>query len=365
MVVGAGVSGIGAAWHLHHDLPDVSFVVLEGRDAIGGTWDLFRYPGVRSDSDPHTYAYAFKPWSEPGPLASGDSILRYLDETLDEYGLREHVRLGHRVHAARVVVRRVVLDGRRGARRRRGRPAAVFVGDRHHRLLPLRPRSPPGLRRCRAVSRSVRARAGLASRARRGRAARRGHRQRSDRGDARARARRARCARHDAAAVPELLPLVARARSRRGSAPAPPPATTGVRVDAQAEPGDPGALLPPLPLVPAGHAQGPRARRRAPVATRLRRRAPLHPPVRPVGPAGVRDPRRRSLRVHLGRRRRRRHRHDRRVHRDGCPVGVGRRARRRRGGRGDRARGRSRSATSRWRSTARRCSPATASSTRA
>jgi cation diffusion facilitator CzcD-associated flavoprotein CzcO len=100
VVVGAGVSGIGTAWHLQDALPDVSFTVLEARDAIGGTWDLFRYPGVRSDSDVQTYAYAFKPWTSPDTLASGDAILRYLDETLDEHGLREHVRLGHRVTRA-------------------------------------------------------------------------------------------------------------------------------------------------------------------------------------------------------------------------------------------------------------------------
>jgi cation diffusion facilitator CzcD-associated flavoprotein CzcO len=97
VVVGAGVSGIGTAWHLQDALPQLTFTVLEGRDAIGGTWDLFRFPGVRSDSDVQTYAYAFKPWTSPDTLASGDAILRYLDETVDEYGLRDHIRLGHRV----------------------------------------------------------------------------------------------------------------------------------------------------------------------------------------------------------------------------------------------------------------------------
>ena len=97
VVVGAGVSGIGTAWHLQDALPGVTFTVLEARDAIGGTWDLFRFPGVRSDSDVQTYAFAFKPWTSTETLASGDAILRYLDETLDDYGLRERVRLGHRV----------------------------------------------------------------------------------------------------------------------------------------------------------------------------------------------------------------------------------------------------------------------------
>jgi cation diffusion facilitator CzcD-associated flavoprotein CzcO len=97
VVIGAGVSGIGTAVHLQDALPDVTFTVLEARDAIGGTWDLFRYPGVRSDSDVQTYAYAFKPWTSPDTLASGDAILRYLDDTIDDYGLREHLRLRHRV----------------------------------------------------------------------------------------------------------------------------------------------------------------------------------------------------------------------------------------------------------------------------
>jgi cation diffusion facilitator CzcD-associated flavoprotein CzcO len=85
------------AWHLHDALPELSFTMLEARDAIGGTWDLFRYPGIRSDSDVQTYSYAFRPWTAPDMLASGDAILRYLDDTLEEHGLRQHVRLGHRV----------------------------------------------------------------------------------------------------------------------------------------------------------------------------------------------------------------------------------------------------------------------------
>jgi len=98
VVVGAGISGIGTAVHLQDALPAVTYTVLEARDAIGGTWDLFRFPGIRSDSDVQTYAYAFKPWSSPDTLASGDAIRRYLDETIDQYGVREHLRLAHRVH---------------------------------------------------------------------------------------------------------------------------------------------------------------------------------------------------------------------------------------------------------------------------
>jgi cation diffusion facilitator CzcD-associated flavoprotein CzcO len=97
VVVGAGVSGIGAAHHLQTELPSLSFTMLEARDAIGGTWDLFRYPGVRSDSDVQTYAYAWKPWTEGDTIAKGEAILHYLDDALDEQDLRRHVRFGHRV----------------------------------------------------------------------------------------------------------------------------------------------------------------------------------------------------------------------------------------------------------------------------
>lgn len=97
LIVGAGISGIGTACHLRRELPQKRFVILEGRSAIGGTWDLFRYPGVRSDSDMFTFGYAFKPWVEENDIATGESILNYLEETVEEYGLREHLRFEHRV----------------------------------------------------------------------------------------------------------------------------------------------------------------------------------------------------------------------------------------------------------------------------
>lgn len=101
VVVGAGISGIGAGYFLQRDCPDKSFVILEGRDAIGGTWDLFRYPGVRSDSDMHTLGYSFKPWTADKSIADGPSILQYLNETADEFGLRPKMRFGHKVTDAR------------------------------------------------------------------------------------------------------------------------------------------------------------------------------------------------------------------------------------------------------------------------
>ncbi len=100
VIVGAGLSGIGSACHLMRCCPTKSFVILEGRQTIGGTWDLFRYPGVRSDSDMHTLGYAFKPWTEAKAIADGPSILRYVNETADENGVRDHIRFGHMVKNA-------------------------------------------------------------------------------------------------------------------------------------------------------------------------------------------------------------------------------------------------------------------------
>ncbi|MFJ8582132.1 flavin-containing monooxygenase [Micromonospora sp. NPDC093277] len=97
LIVGAGLSGVGAAVHLQRDCPGKTYAVLEARDAIGGTWDLFRYPGIRSDSDMFTLGYSFKPWTDPKAIADGDSIRAYVRETAREHGVREHIRFQHRV----------------------------------------------------------------------------------------------------------------------------------------------------------------------------------------------------------------------------------------------------------------------------
>jgi monooxygenase len=97
LIVGAGVSGIGCAYHLQSEHPGKSYLILEGREAIGGTWDLFRYPGIRSDSDLHTFGYAFKPWLGEKAIADGPDILRYIRETASENRIEPHVRLGHKV----------------------------------------------------------------------------------------------------------------------------------------------------------------------------------------------------------------------------------------------------------------------------
>ena len=100
LVVGAGLSGIGAGYHLQANCPDRTYAILEGRDTLGGTWDLFRYPGVRSDSDMHTLGFSFKPWVATKSIADGPSILAYLHETVREFGIDRHIRFGHRVERA-------------------------------------------------------------------------------------------------------------------------------------------------------------------------------------------------------------------------------------------------------------------------
>ncbi|HEY1228942.1 MAG TPA: NAD(P)/FAD-dependent oxidoreductase, partial [Ramlibacter sp.] len=97
VIVGAGLSGIGAAAHLQRDFPGRRYAILEARDAIGGTWDLFRYPGIRSDSDMYTLGYDFKPWRDGKAIADGPSIRAYVRETATERGIDRHIRFGHRL----------------------------------------------------------------------------------------------------------------------------------------------------------------------------------------------------------------------------------------------------------------------------
>ncbi|MBX3010200.1 MAG: NAD(P)/FAD-dependent oxidoreductase [Caldilineaceae bacterium] len=99
IIIGAGISGLGAACHLQRECPQKRYVILEARAAIGGTWDLFRYPGIRSDSDLHTYGYDFKPWYGR-PIATAEEILRYLHEVVAEHGLAPQIRFGQRVQQA-------------------------------------------------------------------------------------------------------------------------------------------------------------------------------------------------------------------------------------------------------------------------
>jgi len=100
VVVGAGISGIDAAYHLQKSCPDRSFAILEGRDSLGGTWDLFKYPGIRSDSDMYTFGFPFHPWKNPKAIADGPSIMEYLNDTVDTFDIRKRIQFGKRVEAA-------------------------------------------------------------------------------------------------------------------------------------------------------------------------------------------------------------------------------------------------------------------------
>ncbi|MET7771898.1 NAD(P)/FAD-dependent oxidoreductase [Nocardia sp. NPDC005366] len=101
LIIGAGLSGIGMACHLLREKTGRSFTILERREAIGGTWDLFRYPGIRSDSDMYTFGYGFHPWTGTKILADGPHIRRYIADTAEEYGVTDHIRFGRKVTIAR------------------------------------------------------------------------------------------------------------------------------------------------------------------------------------------------------------------------------------------------------------------------
>ncbi len=100
LIVGAGISGIGMAVHLSRECPNKTYAVVDRREQLGGTWDLFRYPGIRSDSDMHTLGFAFEPWTHEKSIADGPSILEYLGKITDKYGLRNRLRLGQKVVSA-------------------------------------------------------------------------------------------------------------------------------------------------------------------------------------------------------------------------------------------------------------------------
>lgn len=100
LIVGAGLSGIGAAYHVQHDCPWATYAIFEARDDLGGTWDLFRYPGIRSDSDMFTFSYPFRPWDQERSIGDGAAILAYLRDTATEFGIDRRIRYRHRIVAA-------------------------------------------------------------------------------------------------------------------------------------------------------------------------------------------------------------------------------------------------------------------------
>ena len=100
VIIGAGISGISAAYHLQTECPNRTFAILEGRDNIGGTWDLFKYPGIRSDSDMYTLGFSFRPWTDPKAIADAPSIMRYLNEAVADYELEPHIHFKTKVVSA-------------------------------------------------------------------------------------------------------------------------------------------------------------------------------------------------------------------------------------------------------------------------
>ena len=209
LIVGAGLSGIGAAHHLQDRLPGKTYAIFEAREAIGGTWDLFRYPGVRSDSDMQTLGYRFRPWNSAKAIADGPSILSYVLDTAREAGIDQQVRYGHRVQRAEWAG--TTLDGLR--RRLRADHAATSSTC-----------AAATTATTRATGRSSRTRtafagqidppAVLAAGPRLRGQADRGDRQRRDRGDARARADRQGRARDDAPALADATSSRSRRRTR-------------------------------------------------------------------------------------------------------------------------------------------------------
>ena len=129
LVVGAGISGIGAAYYLQTRCPGRTYAIFEGREALGGTWDLFRYPGIRSDSDMFTLGFSFRPWTEAKAIADGPSILKYLKETAADYGIERHIRYQHRVASAAwdSATSRWTVDIERGADHARGQVTCNFL----------------------------------------------------------------------------------------------------------------------------------------------------------------------------------------------------------------------------------------------
>ncbi|HAI77414.1 MAG TPA: FAD-containing monooxygenase EthA, partial [Microscillaceae bacterium] len=97
IIIGAGITGIGTAYWLQKKCPDKSFLILEARHTLGGTWSLFQYPGIRSDSDMFTFGYRFKPWKNPQPISAGGDILQYLQETVSENHLAQKIRFHHKM----------------------------------------------------------------------------------------------------------------------------------------------------------------------------------------------------------------------------------------------------------------------------
>ena len=292
VVVGAGISGIGAGYHLQTMSPDRSYVILEGRDDIGGTWDLFRYPGVRSDSDMHTLGYRFKPWTAAKAIADGPSILAYLRETVAEFGIDRHIRFGHRVRRAEWSSEDATWTVE--ASGPDGEPVTftcnfLFMCSGYYSYTEPHDPQIPGIERF--GGQLVHPQFWPEDLDYAGRRVDR-HRLRGHGDDAGAGDGRRRRARDDAAALTDLRRVPSR-RGRHRQRPAPrPPRQARLRPHPAQERRPAAVLLRAVPG-PAGEGQGPAARARAQEPrSGLRRRHPLHAALQPVGPAAVPDPQR-------------------------------------------------------------------------
>ena len=297
LIVGAGLSGIGAAWHLQDRCPTKSYAILEGREASGGTWDLFRYPGVRSDSDMYTLGYRFRPWKEAKAIADGPSILKYIREVASDHGIDGKIRYRHRVVAASwsTPEARWTVEVERGEAREPARFTCNFLwmcSGYYRTDVGL----PAGVPRHRALQGPGRPSAEMDRRHRLCRQEGRGDRQRRHGGDPGAGdGRQRRRARHHAAALADLHGGAAVAGSVRDQDAQAPAAEGGLRRHALEERAVRHVLLSALPA-PAGEGEERAAGLCAPDAgAGLRCRQAFHAELQSVGPAALPGARRRFL----------------------------------------------------------------------
>ena len=308
LVVGAGLSGIGAGHYLQTECPWASYAIFEARDAIGGTWDLFRYPGIRSDSDMFTLGYSFRPWDGEKSIADGASILQYIKDTAAEDGHRRAHPLPP-PHRPRPTGRPTTARWHVTAERTDTGETVeltcgfVFSCSGYYRYDHGYQPDFAGIDRFAGHDRPP---AGLARGPRLRRQAGRRHRQRRHRGhahpvDGRDRRRTSRCSSARRPTSPRCRPRTRRRRCCAGSCPT---RWSGPAIRWFKALDDPG-LLPAQPAPARAGEEAAAQGRRAPAARGLRRRHPLHAPLRPVGPAAVRRARRRPVQGDQGRHARR------------------------------------------------------------
>ena len=318
LIVGAGLSGIGAGYHLQQKCPGKSYVILEGRDCIGGTWDLFRYPGIRSDSDMYTLGYSFKPWTEPKAIADGPRILNYVRETAVDNGIDKQHPLPPPRQTRVVVVAGGALDGggRAHGGRGRDRDRALHLQFPVHvlGLLQIRGRLYAGIFRRGRLRRPDRASAEVARGSRLCRQARGGDRLGRDRRDAGAGNGQDRGARHHAAALADLCGGAAGGGCARQQAAQESLGQARLSPDPLAQRAVRHVFLPALPAQ-AGSRQAVDPRRRQDGAgAGIRRRQAFYAALQSVGAAALPGARRRPVQVDPRQARLRRHQRDRHLH---------------------------------------------------